>query len=343
MTTRTTDVATPLAPIPADLADGLRQAVAQDDAIDAHVRDLARKGIRNVYLVGCGGSFIATHAAQYLLERHATRFPVFHSNADEFAYRRPPLLGDGSVVVTLSHRGNTAETVRAAALARDSGAHVIALTTDETSPLAQASNRTFPHTTVDGKHVLLGQIAWALLRHSGAPADHDGVRAAYRAWPDALVATWRAMDDRLHAIARSFHDEPVTYVVAGGPNYGAGMTLAMCYLQEMQWLHAVGVHADEFFHGPFEVVTEDTPVLLMLGEDETRPMAERAARFLDRYTRRAMYLDSRDFPLPGIPGHLRGYFTPAAFYSLDGRLADHYAALTGHPLTDRRYMWKVEY
>ncbi len=135
----------------------------------------------------------------------------------------------------------------------------------------------------------------------------------------------------------------MTYAVAGGPDYGAGMTLAMCHLQEMQWLYAAAVHADEFFHGPFEVVTGDTPVLLMLGEDGTRPMAERARRFRDRYTRRAVHLDSRDFPWPGIPGHLRGHFTPPVFHSLDGRLAEHYAAVTGHPLTDRRYMGKVDY
>lgn len=337
-------VSTPaVAPVPREFVDGLCEAVAQNDALDGYVGEVVSRGLRNVYLVGRGGSFIATHAVQFLLEHHSTRFPVFHLNADEFTYRRPPLLGEGSLVVTLSHRGSTPETVAATRLARDRGADVLALTTDGDSPLARAADRTFLHRTVDGKHVLLAQVGWALLRHTGVRADYDGIRAGYAALPDALLDAWQSADERLHGIARQLADEPVTYVVAGGPNYGAGLTLAMCYLQEMQWLDAAAVHADEFFHGLFEVVTAETAVLLMLGEDETRPMAERVRRFLDRYTRKGIYLDSRDFALPGVPRQLRGFFTPALFYSLNGRLAEHYAAVRGHPLDDRRYMWKVDY
>jgi fructoselysine 6-phosphate deglycase len=132
-------------------------------------------------------------------------------------------------------------------------------------------------------------------------------------------------------------------VLGAGPNYGPAASLAMCYLQEMQWLDAAAINAGEFFHGAFEVVTETTPVILLLGEDATRPMAERAQRFLDTYAKRAVYIDSRDFSLPGIATELRGYFTPAVFYSIAGRLAAHYAALRGHDLKIRRYMFKVEY
>ena len=58
----------------------------------------------------------------------------------------------------------------------------------------------------------------------------------------------------------------------------------MCYLQEMQTLNATAISAGEFLHGPLEVITEDVPVILLKGDDATRPMADRAERFLRQYT-----------------------------------------------------------
>lgn len=57
-------------------------------------------------------------------------------------------------------------------------------------------------------------------------------------------------------------------------------------------------------------------MLLMLGEDGTRPMAERAKTFLDKYTRKAHYIDTRSLSLPGVPEDLRGEISPIALNTL---------------------------
>jgi fructoselysine 6-phosphate deglycase len=343
--TTTTATATPVQvePIPADLVDGVRAALGLAPQIDAYVRDCVDGGIRNVYFLGVGGSLLAHYPAQFLLETQATGVASHLAQAAEFETARPAGFGADALVVSASFTGTTPETVTAARTAREAGARVVAITKDADSPLAQAAERTFLHTNVEGKQVLLGLIAWAVLRHTGARVDAAAVDAAYAAYPEALRSTLEEVDQRLAEIAAALKDEPVTYVLGAGPNYGPAASLAMCYLQEMQWLDAAAINAGEFFHGAFEVVTETTPVILLLGEDATRPMAERARRFLDTYTKKAVHLDSRDFSLPGIPAELRGYFTPAVFYSIAGRLAAHYAAIRGHDLKIRRYMFKVEY
>lgn len=330
-------------PIPDDLADNLQATVDLRDTIQDLVSSAVADGIDNVYFVGCGGSLLSSWPAQFLLERHVPQVSPFHLNAAEFLTRKPARLGERSLVITGSHSGKTSETVEATKLAVDAGATVIGLSMEDGSPITEAATNPLLYQGVESKQVVLGQITAALLEALDADVDHAAIRAGFDAYPTALPATLEELDDGFGEIAEDLQSEAITYVLGAGPNYGAAATLAMCYLQEMQWMDAAAFNAGEFFHGAFEVVTEDTPVILLLGEDATRPMAERAKRFLDTYTERAVYLDSTEWSLPGVPTDVRGLFTPLAFYAVAGRIAKHYEAVRGHNLDNRRYMGKVDY
>ena len=117
----------------------------------------------------------------------------------------------------------------------------------------------------------------------------------------------------------------------------------MCFLQEMQWKHAAAFNSGEFFQGAFEMVDDDTAVLLWIGDDASRPMGERAKNFLDQYCKKAQYVDVRDLELPGIPESVRGDVSPIVVGALANRLAQHYESVRGHDLDQRHYMFKVEY
>ncbi|MCY7931444.1 SIS domain-containing protein, partial [Bacillus inaquosorum] len=45
------------------------------------------------------------------------------------------------------------------------------------------------------------------------------------------------------------------------------------------WIHSHAIHAGEYFHGPFEIIDESVPFIILLGLDETRPLEERALTF----------------------------------------------------------------
>jgi fructoselysine-6-P-deglycase FrlB-like protein len=111
----------------------------------------------------------------------------------------------------------------------------------------------------------------------------------------------------------------------------------------MQWKHAAAFNTGEFFQGAFEMVDDDTAVLLWLGDDASRPMAERGRRFLDQYCKKAQYIDLADLRLPGIGKALRGDISGIVAGALANRLAQHYEALRGHDLEQRHYMFKVDY
>ena len=118
----------------------------------------------------------------------------------------------------------------------------------------------------------------------------------------------------------------------------------MCFLQEMQWKHAASFNTGEFFQGAFEMVDDDTAVLLWLGDDASRPMAERGKRFLETYCKKAQYIDvARPRRCPASRKEFRGDVSGIVVGALANRLAQHYESLRGHDLEQRHYMFKVDY
>ena len=169
-------------------------------------------------------------------------------------------------------------------------------------------------------------VAYALLLATDGAVDGASVDAALQALPKATLSAVEEYDQHLAQIAAAVKDEPIIYTLGSGPSYGWAYGLAMCYLQEMQWKHAAGFNTGEFFQGAFEMVTEDTAVLLFLGEDASRPMAERGKAFLETYTRKGHFIDVRDLTLPGVPAEARADVSPLVVGELAGQAR---AALRG--------------
>lgn len=320
-------------------------AVAQRDRIQ-RVAKAAADGMRNLFLVGCGGSLNDFSAASFRCDQSAV-LPTFCLNSEEFNRRRPTLLGPDSVVLVASHNGTTKETIEAARWSRAVGARVIGFTKDETTKLAAECNEVFTYnsdrTILAPKQVLIGMMVAGLLKESGADLDFAALEQAFSAVPRAFELAIEEAEASLHKIAAAFAAEPFTYVLSSGPCQGAGYGFAMCYLMEMQWKHASWFNANEFLHGAFEVVQPDTAVLLFKGEDETRPVIDRVETFLNKNTQRCRVIDSKNYTLPGVPESMRGDISPLLLSTLSKRLAEHYQAVTGHSLNDRRYMFKTTY
>lgn len=334
-----------LVPTDVDFRRITEAAVEQRERI-RHVAKAAADGMRNLFLIGCGGSLNDFSAASYQCDRSAG-FPTFCLNSEEFNRRHPALLGPGSVVLVASHNGTTGETIEVARWSRSAGARVIGFTKNETTKLAAECDDVFTYhsdrTILAPKQVLIGLMVTALLKEAGAKFDFAALEQAFAAVPAAFELAVQEAEARLHEIATDFAAETLTYVLSAGPNQGAGYGFAMCYLMEMQWKHASWFNANEFLHGAFEVVQPDTAVLLFKGEDETRPVINRVEAFLNKNTRRCRVIDSMDYSLPGVPASMRGDISPLLLSTLSKRLAEHYQAVTGHSLTDRRYMFKTTY
>jgi fructoselysine-6-P-deglycase FrlB-like protein len=341
------ETAAPMKPIQEDFIETTKRAVAQRDRAQEVTRHIVERGIDNVYFVGCGGSLYATYPVQFLIDTVAENLTAFRLTSNEFNFRRPRRLGRRSLVVVASHTGRTKETVAAIETARNAGAAVLGVTRLSDSPLATGVDAVFTygseHTVWEPKHILLANIGHGLIEASGTVEDAETIAAAYDVLAEAMYEGLKEQDPRSREIAEQLRDEPIIYVLGAGPVEGVARCLSMCYLQEMQWMHAAAFNSGEFFHGAFEVVTDDVPVIVFAGEDATRPMAERALEFLRRYTKKSFLVDSRDLSLPGVPEQARAEVAPIALGAIVSRLARHFEAVRGHDLELRRYMFKVEY
>ncbi|MGH2497258.1 MAG: PfkB family carbohydrate kinase [Ktedonobacteraceae bacterium] len=100
---------------------------------------LTSEGIEHLYLVGCGDSAFAGAATALAFQKHAG----IHAegvHALEFARYRVRYLPQRSAVVCISFSGKVGRTIEAAMQARRFGHHVVVVTGDSNSPLAQQAH-----------------------------------------------------------------------------------------------------------------------------------------------------------------------------------------------------------
>lgn len=308
-----------------------------------------RDAVQTLYLVACGGSLAQMHLPKYAVDREARLIDAEVLSSAEFIARNPRRLNATSVVILCSSSGNTPETVAAARFAREKGAHVIGLTTKPGSELAQAADSvvTYISTPIVGSADSPSGIILRLV--AGIMHQREGM-AKYEALMQALMQvtaiTTSAQEKHAPAVrewAAASKREAVIYTLSSGSNWGAAYGFSICILQEMQWIHSQAIHSGEYFHGPFEVTDFDTSFILLLGLGPTRAMDERARAFAEKYSQRLLVLDAADFDMPGVDLAVAEYITPLVFQPLMRSYAVRLSEERGHPLTVRRYMWKMEY
>lgn len=286
---------------------------------------------------------------KHFLEKEAKALTVGLYNSGEFINNPPVALGENAVVVVASHKGNTPETIKAAEIARQHGAPVIGLTWVMDSPLVAHCDYVETYTFGDGKDIAGEKTMKGLLSAVELLQQTEGY-AHYDDFQDGVSKinriVWRACEqvaERAQAFAQEYKDDKVIYTVASGAGYGAAYLQSICIFMEMQWIHSACIHSGEFFHGPFEITDANTPFLFQFSEGNTRAVDERALNFLKKYGRRIEVVDAKELGLSTIKTTVIDYFNHSLFNNVYPVYNRALAEARQHPLTTRRYMWKVEY
>ena len=152
-----------------------------------------------------------------------------------------------------------------------------------------------------------------------------------------------AVEEEAKEYAYSIKDEPYHMLVGSGNLWGSTYCFAMCYLEEMQWIHTKSITAPEFFHGTLELLEEDTSIMIFKGEDETRVLAERVENFAKKISKKVKVVDTKAFPAEGIADKYRSDFAPFFLEAYLGRLIANLEDATGHSLDIRRYYRVMDY
>jgi fructoselysine-6-phosphate deglycase len=326
----------------------LEYGLAQREVVEKVVDEaLGKINLKNIFLIGCGGSFAVMHPCKYILETNSN-IPVFIYNSSEFNTIQPLNFSKDSLVILSSYSGKTPETVEAANLAKKVGAPTIGFTGFADSPLGHAVDHVFENNAetgvTDSKIILLYQIIFNILKKHENFDKYEEIIKALNTLPDSLVKIKESVEAYAEKWAEENMDTDLFFTLGTGVLWGETYSFAICILEEMQWMKAQPVDAGEFFHGSFEIVREDTPNLLLFkGEDKTRPVAERVEKFINEYSKKYTIIDTKDYPLPGVPEEFRGYVSPLVVSAVLDRFGKHLADKRNHPLKTRKYMGIVDY
>lgn len=320
-----------------DLAPGLQSAV------DKSLAD----GARNLFFLGAGGAGILMQPAAELL-RTRSEFDVYVHWAAEIVRTGSVRLGPQSMVVIPSLSGATKESLAALEYCKNAGATVITLTGRPDSPLARIADFNFSNEAADDtsseSFYLQSLIAvLAIMRARGEFGEYDAVLDELRRLPELLLDVKRSAEQRAAQVAGTIAADSYHIFTGAGLVWPQAYYYGMCILEEMQWIRTRPVHAADFFHGTLELLEEDVSLFLLMGEDATRPLAERVAAFAPRYTRKLTVLDAADFGLPGISPLVRGMISQIVLATVLERVSAHLEVIRDHPLTTRRYYKRVEY
>ena len=297
--------------------------------------------IKSVYFVGCGASKAELFPGKYFLEKNSKTIRVGHYTANEFCHATPAGVNDQAIVITCSLGGTTPETVAASKKA---------VTHDGSSPLAQNAHYVIVHGFEKNyaakleKMTKVLQLAVEILQVYEGYAYYEEMQTAFEQIYPLIENAVSFVVPEARKFAQDYKDAPVIYVMSSGATQEVAYAFSICLLMEMQWVNSGNFHDGEFFHGPFEIVDKDVPFVLLMNDGPTRPLDARALTFLERFGAKTTLLDGKDFGIANvIPGHVVEYFNPMVLSAVLRVYAEQLAIARSHPLTQRRYMWKLEY
>lgn len=310
----------------------------EEPHVESLVEDWVKKGVKNLYLVGCGGSRSIMEPGKYIMDRFSNLTTERYS-AYEFVTRKPRAVGKGSIVVLASHSGETESVIEAAKFAKNMGAWTLGFTGKETSTLADSVDHclTYDSPAANLSKLLMVYLVCThlIIKLGDLEAGRD-IMENLKKLPDTLMKIKEDFREKGLELAKEFKDTQMYYVVGSGLLAGLAYQFCICTLMEMQWLHAAPIHGSEFPHGPFEIVSPEVTMIFLLGTDESRMVTERALKFAQRYGAKTIVFDT-------IEEDVHPMLTPFALGVMLQWFAYGLSIEREHPLAVRRYMGKVAY
>ncbi|SMY09838.1 SIS domain-containing protein [Flavimaricola marinus] len=325
------------------------QTGAHDTARDlgALVQKLVREGADSLFFMGSGGAGILMQPAADLMARQSA-MPCFNVICADIVLTGHRALGPNSIVLMPSLSGTTQESITALDYAKGQGATVITLVGHGDTPLAKAADHCFINYAADDTSCEMFYVqslvaVLAAMQAAGERDDYERLLEELSGLPQQLLAVKQAIEPRAEALAKTIQNDDWHIITGAGSAWTEAYYYGMCILEEMQWVRTRPVHAADFFHGTLELVEKGVSVIVFMGEDEARPLAERVVQFAKDHTDRLIVLDTAEMPTTGLSPDLRAMLTPALLATTLERLSAHLEVLRNHPLETRRYYRRVAY
>ncbi len=261
---------------PKAIADTIASVARKGDQgkyIDLETLELPEeviKDISRIYIVACGSAYHVGIAAQYVFEDLA-EIPVTVDLASEFRYRKL-LLDPNGLVVIISQSGETADSLAALRIAKESGVRTLAVVNVIGSSIAREADHVFY--TLAGPEIAVATtkaystqlIASYLLAiqfgHVKGLLDAarvDELITEMETLPDKIE---KVIDDkdRLQWFAAKFANEKDIFFLGRGIDYAISMEGSL-KMKEISYVHSEAYAAGELKHGTISLIEDGTLVV----------------------------------------------------------------------------------
>lgn len=233
--------------------------------------------VNSVQIVACGTSFHAGLITKYWLENIA-KIPCQVDIASDYRYRNI-IVRPGTLFVTISQSGETADTLAALRYASELGyVGTLAICNVATSSLVRESD--FTLLTMAGREIGVAStkafttqlcalllLSLVLGRRNGMTQQaEEGYVADLHKLPE-LIEKVLMQDKAIQALSISFADKHHALFLGRGIQYPVAKEGAL-KLKEISYIHAEAYPAGELKHGPLALVDDKMPVIAVAPNDE---------------------------------------------------------------------------
>lgn len=250
---------------PKRIAEQLAANVATVEQVVAQIRQRAPKF---VYMVGRGSSDHAGVFAKYLIEIEIGLPVAAAAPSIASVYNKSLQLKDALVLV-ISQSGRSPDILVQVEMAKRSGAMVVALVNDTTSPLAEQAHYTLPlhvgaEKAVAATKSYLATLS-AILQLVSVWSGNQPLQQAVQQLPQSLEQAIE-LPQQLNAAAL----EKVAHLVVLGRGLGYAISREIALkLKEVCGIHAEAFSSAEFLHGPVTLVKNQFAIVDVTVEDES--------------------------------------------------------------------------
>jgi glucosamine--fructose-6-phosphate aminotransferase (isomerizing) len=265
---------------PAAVGDTLLARISQDTN-RVHLEDVAFtaeqwKSFKQIRILACGTSWHSALAGKYMIESIA-RVPVEVDYASEYRYRNPVFLPD-TLYMFITQSGETADTVAAQRMIRETGSKMLTITNvvgSMTTRVADAVlyTRAGPEIGVASTKAFTTQltcmylVALHLGQLHGRVSENEALQALLelKALPQKME---KLLENAGHIeeIAKALFRHSDFLFLARGIHFPIALEGAL-KLKELSYIHAEGYPAGEMKHGPNALIDENLPVVFLAAYD----------------------------------------------------------------------------
>ncbi|MGO2050945.1 MAG: glutamine--fructose-6-phosphate transaminase (isomerizing) [Microbacterium sp.] len=228
-------------------------------------------GINRVIITACGTASYAALVGKYAIEQWA-RVATDVELAHEFRYR-DPVIGDDTLVISISQSGETMDTLMAVKYARERGARTLSICNTQGATIPRESDAVVythagPEVAVASTKAFSAQITALLLlglhmgRVRSVLTDTEAV-SELADLPEKIASVLEREHDHVSQLASWMADTRSVLFLGRHVGYPIALEGAL-KLKEISYIHAEGFAAGELKHGPIALIEPGQPVFVIV-------------------------------------------------------------------------------